>query len=133
MADPAIWGDGDGAPSTADIAAKYHVYFEKGRHDRINGWMQVHYRLAFNEDGYPMMYVFDNCAAFIRTIPLMVYDEHVPEDLDSSLEDHVADEVRYFCMLNPMAPPKYAKPKQRVYSPLDVYDTDHLNEGASLY
>lgn len=133
VADPAIWGDGDGAPSTADIAAKYGIYFEKGRHNRINGWMQVHYRLAFNGDGYPMMYVFDTCEAFIRTIPLLVYDEHVPEDLDTHQEDHVADEVRYFCMLNPMAPPVYVKTKERVYSPLDVYDTDHINQGESLY
>lgn len=95
--------------------------------------MQVHYRLAFNGDGYPMMYVFDTCEAFIRTIPLLVYDEHVPEDLDTHQEDHVADEVRYFCMLNPMAPPVYVKPKERVYSPLDVYDTDHINQGASMY
>ena len=68
------------------MAEKYRVYFEKGNNDRIPGWMQCHYRLAFDENGYPMMYVFKNCQAFIRTIPLLCYDEHVPEDLDSTGE-----------------------------------------------
>ena len=51
-----------------------------------------------------MMYVFSNCKAFIRTIPLLQYDEHKPEDLDTDGEDHVADEVRYFCMSRPIKP-----------------------------
>ena len=66
--------------------------------------MQCHYRLQFDENGLPMMYVFDSCKAFIRTIPLLIYDEHRPEDLDTALEDHVADEWRYLCMDRPIAP-----------------------------
>jgi phage terminase, large subunit, PBSX family len=34
------------------------------------------------------MYVFSTCKAFIRTIPLLVYDAHKPEDLDTAMEDH---------------------------------------------
>jgi hypothetical protein len=51
-----------------------------------------------------MLYVFKNCKAFIRTIPLLQYDEHRPEYLDTDGEDHVADEVRYFCMSRPIKP-----------------------------
>ena len=102
VADPSIWAGEDNGISHADVAQKYGVYFEPGNNDRIPGWMQVHYRLAFDEEGYPMMYVFNTCRAFIRTMPLLVYDEHADEDLDSSDEDHVADEVRYFCMMDPM-------------------------------
>lgn len=50
------------------------------------------------------MYVFNTCKDFIRTIPTLMYDEHKPEDLDSSGEDHAADEWRYFCMSRPIAP-----------------------------
>ena len=60
--------------------------------------------LQFDENGYPMMYVFKNCKAFIRTVPLMMYDETHVEDLDSDLEDHVCDEWRYFCMTRPITP-----------------------------
>lgn len=45
--------------------------------------MQCHYRLQFDADGYPRMYVFAGCKAFIRTIPMLMYDEHKVEDLDT--------------------------------------------------
>ena len=103
IADPAIW-DAETGESIAEVAGKHYVHFHKGDHKRLPGWMQVHYRLAFDENGYPMMYVFSNCKAFIRTMPLLQYDEHKPEDLDTDGEDHVADEVRYFCMSRPIKP-----------------------------
>ena len=74
VADPSIWAGEENGISRKDVAEKYRVYFEKGNNDRIPGWMQCHYRLAFDENGYPMMYVFKNCQAFIRTIPLLCYD-----------------------------------------------------------
>ena len=101
IADPAIW-DAEFGVSIADVAAKHQVFFQKGDHKRIPGWMQVHYRLAFDDQGFPMMYIFRNCKAFIRTMPLLQYDDHRPEDLDTDGEDHVADEVRYFCMMRPI-------------------------------
>ena len=103
IADPAIWDKSRGI-SIADTAAKYGVYFSPGDHERIPGWMQCHYRLQFDERGYPRFYVFRNCKDFIRTIPLMMYDQHRPEDLDSDLEDHIADDWRYICMSRPIKP-----------------------------
>ena len=103
VADPAIWNAEMGV-SIAETAMKYGIYFDKGDHERLPGWMQVHYRLAFDENGFPMMYVFSNCKAFIRTMPVLQYDEHKPEDLDTDGEDHVADEVRYMCMARPIKP-----------------------------
>ena len=103
IADPAIW-DASRGESIEQTAARYGVYFSKGDNERIAGWMQCHYRLQFDENGYPRMYVFRNCEAFIRTIPILVYDEHKVEDLDTSMEDHVADEWRYFCMSRPIRP-----------------------------
>jgi len=118
VADPAIWEASSGQ-SVAETAAKYQIYFEKGDHKRLAGWMQVHYRLAFDEQGIPMMYVFNTCKAFIRTIPLMMYDEHAVEDLDTDLEDHVADEVRYMCMDRPIKPVVVAEKKPIGEDPLN--------------
>ena len=101
VADPAIW-DAEYGESIAETAAQAGVYFHPGDHKRIAGWMQCHYRLRFDEDGYPRMYVFKTCRDFIRTIPTLQYDEHRPEDLDSDGEDHAADEWRYMCMDRPM-------------------------------
>ena len=118
VADPAIWDKSHGV-SIAETAEKYGVYFDKGDHKRIAGWMQVHYRMQFDENGIPMMYIFSNCKGFIRTIPTLMYDEHKPEDIDTKLEDHIADETRYICMANPMKPIKVEDRTPAVYNPLD--------------
>ena len=120
IADPAIW-DAETGESIADVAAKYQVYFQPGDHKRLPGWMQVHYRLAFDENGFPMMYIFENCKAFIRTIPLLQYDEHKVEDLDTDGEDHVADEVRYFLMSRPIQPREAAKPDEYASNPMNIF------------
>lgn len=103
VADPAIW-DASRGESIYETALKHGIYFQKGDNRRIPGWMQVHYRLSFDEEGYPMLYVFNTCRAFLRTVPLLLYSQTDVEDVDTAQEDHVADETRYFCMSRPIAP-----------------------------
>ena len=103
VADPAIWDTSRGE-SIYETALRYRLYFTKGDNRRIPGWMQVHYRLSFDDEGYPQMYVFNTCRAFLRTVPALLYDEAEVEDLDTRQEDHAADECRYFCMSRPLAP-----------------------------
>ncbi len=118
VADPAIWDQSRGE-SIAETAMRYGIYFTPGDNNRIPGWMQVHYRLQFDENGYSRMYVFNNCKAFIRTMPLMMYSETHPEDLDTKLEDHCPDEVRYMCMSRPISPIVPVEPKPIVSDPLN--------------
>ena len=103
IADPAIFAE-DGGESIAETMEKHRVYFDRGDHQRIPGKMQCHYRLAFDDDGRPMFYVFNTCKHFIRCIPALMYDETRVEDIDTSLEDHNYDEWRYVCMARPIAP-----------------------------
>jgi hypothetical protein len=98
------------------------VFFEKGQHDRINGKMQCHHRLAMNEKGLPKFQVFKTCKHFIRTVPNLVYDETNVEDVDTDGEDHIYDEWRYVCMRNPIPAPLPRKIKEHVYDPLDPLD-----------
>ena len=119
IADPAIWSAQTGK-SIADVAGEHGVYFNRGDNQRLPGWLQVHYRLAFDDAGYPGMYVFSGCKAFIRTIPLLQYDPLRPEDLDTDGEDHVADEVRYFCMSRPIGPTLRARQVGQSVQPLDI-------------
>jgi hypothetical protein len=118
IADPAIWGSQTGK-SVADMAAEQGVYFTPGDNKRIPGWLQVHYRLSFDENGYPRMYIFSTCRDFIRTMPQLRYDEQKPEDLDTEGEDHIADETRYFCMARPIAPRQETR-KSAALPPLDI-------------
>lgn len=121
VADPAIWQK-DTGESIAETAAKYGILFQKGDNKRIPGWMQFHYRLAFDENGIPMCYVFNTCKHFIRTIPTLLYSETIPEDLDTKQEDHIADEARYFFMSNPIKP-KAPRKEEDVdeFDPLNLY------------
>jgi hypothetical protein len=117
VADPAIWDKSHGI-SIAETAEKHGVYFEPGDHKRLPGLMQCHYRLSFDENGIPMFYVFSNCKAFIRTIPLLTYDENKPEDVMTKLEDHPYDEWRYCAMLYPITPTEVKERKPKVFDPL---------------
>lgn len=87
VADPACW-EGSRGESIISAADRYELAFKKGIHDRIPGWMQMRYRLQFDPEGRALLYVFNTCKAFIRTIRLQMFDEKKPEDLDSDMEDH---------------------------------------------
>lgn len=120
VADPSIW-DGSHGISAAEEAEKHQLWFEPGINDRVPGWMQVHERLMFDADGKAMMYFFNTCTAIIRTMPLMMYDEHKVEDLNTDLEDHACDEVRYFCMMRPIAPRQTVTKLKPMCDPLNQY------------
>ena len=120
VADTAIWIE-DGGPSIAERMAKHGVFFNRADKERLPGWDQVHHRLGFDENGFPMMYIFRNCKAFIRTIPTLQYDDTKVEDLDTEGEDHVADEVRYFCMARPIKPRPHTPPSNYYKSPLKIF------------
>ena len=120
IADPAIWDESRGSAGTIiNLFNEQGIFFEKGDNKRIPGKMQVHHRMAFDENGYPMMYVFDTCREFIRTIPNLVYDENKVEDIDTECEDHDYDAMRYFFMKNPIASPA---PK-----PIIMHDHNYKN------
>ena len=101
VADPAIW-DASRGESIAETGERCGIYFERGDNRRVAGWMQLHNRLAFDGRGVPMLYIFRTCREFLRTLPLLQYSRTHPEDVDSELEDHIADETRYLCMMVPM-------------------------------
>ena len=119
VADPAIFSD-SGTESIARLMEPERIWWDAGDHNRIAGKMQLHNRLAFDDNGIPMLYVFNTCKHFIRTVPALVYDETDVEDVDTDGEDHIYDELRYICMAHPIAPPVPAKAELHAYSPLDA-------------
>ena len=121
IGDPAIWGSQSGE-SIGALFERQRVYWDKGDHARIQGKMQMHHRLAFDENGRPMLYVFSSCKNFIRTIPALVYDDSNVEDINTDGEDHIYDECRYVLMANPIAPRPQTARKVQEYSPLDLND-----------
>jgi hypothetical protein len=103
--DPAAFAE-DGGPSIAERMFRAGVPFRRAdnkriaQHGAIGGWDQMRARL--HGDGErPMLFVFDSCKEFIRTVPVLQHDPDKPEDLDTEQEDHIADECRYACMSRP--------------------------------
>jgi hypothetical protein len=108
VADPSMWRS-DGGPSQAERAHNGGILFRKADNQRELGWQEMYRRI---KDG--MLYVFDTCPEFIRTIPAIQSDEKRPEDITQTNrggEDHIADETRYACMSRPRM---QKKPKPEV-------------------
>lgn len=105
--DPAAFAQ-DGGPSIAErIFEAGGPYFLRADNKRVakdgamGGWDQVRSRLKGDGDGRPMLYVFSTCMDLTRTLPAMQHDQNRPEDLDTHMEDHAVDTLRYGCMSRP--------------------------------
>lgn len=130
VADSAIFASDSGTP-IVEAFEEAQIYFEKASKQRIDGKMQCHYRLAFDEDGHSMFYVFNTCKHFIRCIPSLVYDETNVEDVDTSQEDHNYDEWRYVCMSRPIEPRINVQPDDAEWTP-PPEDPLNTNEGVII-
>lgn len=110
VADPSIFAQ-NGGPSLAERMMPFKCYWKPGDNRRVGqsgaqgGWDQMRERLK-GDDEIPMLYVFNTCKDFIRTVPAMQHDPAKPEDIDTNGEDHCADESRYACMSRPWIKPK---------------------------
>lgn len=103
-ADTQIFDDRNGNCVATDFAL-LGVNWEradKGKGSRAQGWKQMRKLMKNTRPApgartreYPGMFVTDNCAHFLRTIPALPRDEKKMDDIDENTEDHVADEVRY--------------------------------------
>jgi hypothetical protein len=104
--DPSAFAE-DGGPSFAEQMAKAGVLFRRADNKRIrevgamSGWMQMRDRLVGLAPDRPMVVAFTSCVDSIRTIPVLQHDPDWPEDLDTTAEDHAADDWRYGCMSRP--------------------------------
>jgi hypothetical protein len=125
IADPSIFDESRGE-SVGVMMEREGVYFEKGDNTRIAGKMQLHHRMAFDETGIPMLYIFSSCKHFIRTVPSLVYSQSDVEDIDTQAEDHIYDEVRYIAMANPINPPQ-KKYEIHTYDPLSTQEYEQYN------
>ncbi len=130
--DPAAFAE-DGGPSIAErMNSECSAVFTPADNKRVarrgalGGWDQVRERLDGDEDGKPMMVLFETCVDSIRTLPALQHDELRPEDVDTDSEDHAADEIRYACMSRPYTRPskKPAAKSRADYGTRTVQD-DH--------
>ena len=107
VADPACFSSATG-PSIGEQLSKGGVYFRPADNKRIAGWQQIRNRIA-GTDGFPMLYIVNTASDLIRTVKALRHDDKKTEDVDTDLEDHAPDTLRYIAMSRPWTPPM---PKQ---------------------
>ena len=70
--------------------------------------LELHKRLSFDKNtGEPKLKIFNTCRNLLRTFPLLPTDKNNPEDVDTDVEDHAYDALRYGCMTRPIHPDSY--------------------------
>jgi hypothetical protein len=113
----------EGGPSLAErmAASPFFQFWQPADNARVSkkgavgGWDMMRHRLK-GEDGYPMMYFFENCVDAIRTIPMMQHDPDNIEDVQTESEDHCPDEIRYACTSRPYTRLMETKGPDRILS-----------------
>jgi hypothetical protein len=87
--------------SFAETFARNGVPCRRGHNDRAMGWPRVASAFKVSPSGTPWLTFDPDCKYLLRSIPALLADKHNPEDVDSDLDDHGADMVRYFAMSRP--------------------------------
>jgi hypothetical protein len=133
VADPAMFAE-DGGPSIAHRMMSQGVIFRPADNKRVpqrgamGGWDQVRSRLVGDVDERPMVLLFSTCRDIIRTLPALQHDDARPEDVDTDMEDHAPDSMRYACLSRPFiqeAPVvKVVDSWDRAFASMDVEEAE---------
>ena len=115
--DSSCWSKrGDGGPSVAEVLNKRGCNFrpsDRSPGSRIQGKQELHRRLKVTErpspttgltEKYTGLTIVNNCVNLIRTLPALPLDKTNTEDVNTKVEDHAYDALRYGCATRPMLP-----------------------------
>jgi hypothetical protein len=112
-ADSAIYTEENGMCVAKDMAGRGVTWVPctKGKDSRKHGWLRMRELLAGAANLGPegeqldgprerpgLFVVGEACPHFMRTVPSIPRKEDDPDDVDSDVEDHCSDEVRYEMM-----------------------------------
>lgn len=113
VADPAMWqhtGAGRGE-AIAETLARLGLPMKRGDNDRFNGWQRCHELFRLAPDGTPWLTVDEDCRYLRRTIPAAVSDKADLDDVDTKIDDHGLDMMRYGAMSRP-SPTRFSTHKE---------------------
>ena len=110
--DSSTWAKrGDVGPSIAETMIQEGCRWkpsDRSSGSRVNGKLELHKRFTINErTDEPTLKIFNNCTHLLRTLPLLPVDKNNPEDVDTNVEDHAYDALRYGVMSRPLHPNSY--------------------------
>ena len=105
--DASTWAKrGDIGPSIAETMIQAGCRWrpsDRTPKSRISGKLEIHKSLKFTDEKKkdPGIRIFSTCRNLIRTLPLLPLDDNNPEDINTHVEDHAYDALRYGCMSRP--------------------------------
>ena len=92
-----------------DVARPLVPNLQPANNERVNGWRNIAQLMHFSDKVIPNFYIIEgSCPNLTRTIPDMICDSKKPEDIDTTLEDHICDALRY-ALTHTQAPNKPRK------------------------
>jgi hypothetical protein len=100
-ADASIWTTDQSSDSIYDQFEAEGIFFiksDKSPGSRVHGWQLSRQMLRATIDQNPEqkhLYITTDCPNLIRTLPMMQRDDKKIEDIDTQLEDHLCDILRY--------------------------------------
>lgn len=100
VGDPAMFSKQRGE-SVAETLGRYGVQLRAGNNERELGWMRLIAAFRPAPDGVPWLTIEPDCAYTIRSVPALLADKTNPEDVDTKLDDHAADMLRYWAFSRP--------------------------------
>ncbi len=106
--DASTWAKrGDIGPSIAETMIQAGCRWrpsDRTPKSRISGKLEIHKRLKIVDEKKkePGLRIFSTCRNLLRTFPTLPLDDNNPEDINTHVEDHAYDALRYGCMSRPM-------------------------------
>lgn len=104
VADPAVWikqGNASKGESIEETFARNKVPLIKGDNTRNSGWQRMRELMKLRADGRPTLILHPDCRYTIRTLSALTSSPTDPEDVNTHMDDHGADSLRYGAMSRP--------------------------------
>ena len=120
LADPSIFSNIGASRSIGQIFRDHGVRWVpawNAKGSRVNGWQEIVRLLAEGR-----LKIFRTCKNLIRTLPVLTPDDNNPEDIDTDMEDHAADALRYGVMRKRRPPTTETKSSHRIESDAEITD-----------
>jgi hypothetical protein len=98
--DSSLWHNrGDTGPSLAEQMIRRGCRWrpsDRSKGSRVSSKNEIHRRLQVDEFiGKPRLVFFSNCLNCISELPSIALDKKNPEDVDTKMDDHIYDALRY--------------------------------------
>ena len=121
-ADPAMWSrkTQEFVTSSAEVYGQNGCFIRKGDNERLSGKRKVDRMLNNLEDGQPGLMFFNTCPNIIKQLTQLVYDPNNTEDVNTRMEDHAYDALRY--MLTTIRDYRSSTPAKTQKSPFQLLE-----------